>query len=60
VVTAILSYVLPGRMAANGRALSAGEDQELEEIMEEEAELAGAGLVLAEAQHGAGSQEETR
>jgi MFS family permease len=57
VATAILSYVLPGRMVANGPARSAGEEEELDEIMEEEAELAGAGLVLAEAQHASGSGE---
>jgi predicted MFS family arabinose efflux permease len=49
--TAVISFVLPGRTAPAGRAERRGERAELEEIMEEEAELAGAGLVLAEAQN---------
>ena len=57
VATAILSFVLPGRMAVQGPVRSTREEEELEEIMEEEAELAGAGLVLAEAQHALGSEE---
>jgi hypothetical protein len=51
--TALISFILPGRTADGGRAQRGGERKELEEIMEEEAELAGAGLVLAEAQIGA-------
>jgi MFS family permease len=49
VATALLSFLLPGREGARGPARGTPEDEELEEIMEEEAELAGAGLVLAEA-----------
>jgi MFS family permease len=55
--TAVLSFVLPGR--TDGAARTASEEEELEEVMEEEAELAGAGLVLAEAQGSAGPAEET-
>jgi MFS family permease len=51
VVTAILSFVLPGRTANGGRTQSLSERKQLEEIMKEEAELAGAGLVLAEDQN---------
>jgi predicted MFS family arabinose efflux permease len=49
--TALISFILPGRTAAGGRTQGRGERKALEEIMEEEAELAGAGLVLAEAQN---------
>jgi MFS family permease len=48
VATALLSFVLPGRTANGGRVQSRSERKELEEIMKEEAELAGAGRVLAE------------
>ena len=48
--TALISFVLPGRTADGDQAQSRRERKELEEIMKEEAELAGAGLVLAEAQ----------
>jgi MFS family permease len=51
VATAILSFVLPGRTANGGRTQSLSERKQLEEIMKEEAELAGAGLVLAEDQN---------
>lgn len=51
VVTAILSFILPSRTANGGPVQSLSERKELEEIMKEEAELAGAGLVLAEDQN---------
>ncbi len=57
VATALLSYLLPGRMVDHGPGPGTPEEKELEEIMKEEAELAGAGLVLAEAPHAAGSEE---
>jgi MFS family permease len=50
VLTAVLSFVLPGRTVGNRPALTADESHKLAEIMEEEAELAGAGLVLVEAE----------
>lgn len=49
-MTALISFVLPGRAADGSQAQSPGEGEELEEIMQQEAELAGADLVLAEAQ----------
>jgi MFS family permease len=58
VVTAILSFVLPGRTTGQVPAVTPAERKELNEIMEEEGELAGAGLVLAEAQGSAGLPEE--
>jgi hypothetical protein len=57
--TAVVSFVLPGRTVERGPAPSTREGQELAETMVEEAELAGAGLVLAEA-NAAGSQEEAQ
>jgi MFS family permease len=48
VATAVISFILSGR-TDRGRPLSPGEQEELDETMEEEAELAGAGFVLAEA-----------
>jgi len=60
VATAVISFVLPGRTAGRGPAPDTREGKELEEIMQEEAELAGAGLVLAEAQNPSGSQEEAQ
>jgi MFS family permease len=56
--TAVLSFALPGRTTGQTQARTPSEEKELDEIMEEEAELAGAGLVLAEAQSSAGSPEE--
>jgi MFS family permease len=51
VLTAVLSFVLPGRRAVRQRpALTGDESHMLEEIMEQEAELAGTGLVLADAE----------
>jgi hypothetical protein len=47
--TAVISFVLPGR-TDRGRHQSPSEQDQLEEIMEEDAELAGTSLVLAEAQ----------
>ncbi len=44
VITAALSYALPGRVAEQ----SSASDEEVEQMMEEEAEIAGAGLMLAE------------
>jgi len=55
--TAVISFVLPGRTAGGPPTETAGEREALEEIMVEEAELAGAGLVLAEAQNPPGSEE---
>jgi len=40
VLTAVLSYVIPGRVST-GRALSAHETEEVDELMEENAELGG-------------------
>jgi MFS family permease len=56
--TGFISFVLPGRMADGGRAQGRGERKELEEISVEEAELAGAGFVLAEAQNPLGLSSE--
>ena len=50
VATAIISFLLPGPTADRRPSSRTGEE-ELEEIMKEEGELAGAGLVLAEPQH---------
>jgi MFS family permease len=50
VATALVSFVLPGRTASERRAQSGSERKELEDIMKEEAELAGAGRVFAEDQ----------
>ena len=58
--TAVVSFVLPGRTVNRGPAPSTREGQELAETMVEEAELAGAGLVLAEAHRPAESQEEAQ
>ncbi len=55
--TAVISFVLPGRTADTSPATPPGEREELEEIMKEEGELAGAGLVLAEAQNPSASRE---
>jgi MFS family permease len=49
VATAVLSFILPGRDGEKGPGRDTPEGEELLEVMEEEAELAGAGLVLAEA-----------
>jgi predicted MFS family arabinose efflux permease len=46
--TAVISFVLPDATADRIRASSPAQQEELEETMEEEAELAGAGFVLAE------------
>jgi predicted MFS family arabinose efflux permease len=51
VTTAVISFVLPGRTAGRVAVPDTPDGEEVGEIMEEEAELAGAGLVLAEAQH---------
>ncbi len=50
VLTAVVSFVLPGRTVQQRRSLTGDESHQLAEIMAEEAELAGAGLVLAEAE----------
>ena len=60
VATAVLSFVLPGRMVEHGPGRSARQEEELEGTMREEAELAGAGLVFAEAQHAPGSEEKVQ
>jgi MFS family permease len=61
-LTAGVSFVLPGRTERRRPALTADESHKLAEFMEEEAELAGAGLVLTDAesqtQDRAGSQGE--
>jgi predicted MFS family arabinose efflux permease len=48
VVTALLSYVLPGRGAGQGAPRSDHEGDEVDLMMEEEAGLAGAALLLGE------------
>ena len=55
--TAVISFVLPGRSVDQRPPSTADERVELEEIMKEEGELAGAGLVLAEAQNPSASRE---
>jgi MFS family permease len=49
-VTAIVSFVLPGAVSVRRPALNAHQREDLEMVMEEEAELAGAGFVLFETQ----------
>jgi len=56
-VTAIVSFVLPGAMPVR-QAPNARQREDLEAVMEEEAELAGAGLVLFETQSPTTSSED--
>jgi len=46
--TAVLSFVLPGRGVSHRLALSDDEREEVDLMEQEEAELAGAGIMLAE------------
>jgi hypothetical protein len=55
--TAVVSYVLPGRVPSPSSALSAGAEEDLEVLMKEEAELGGAGLVAGEEPLPAGPEE---
>jgi predicted MFS family arabinose efflux permease len=47
-VTAVVSFVLPGRAPSPPRALAAGAEGSLEVLMKDEAELAGTGLASGE------------
>ncbi len=55
--TAVVSFVLPGRVPSPPNALSAGAEEDLEVLMKEEAELGGAGLVAGEEPLPAGPEE---
>jgi MFS family permease len=46
--TAVVSYVLPGRVPSRNNALTVGEEEALEMLMRDDAELAGSGLVPSE------------
>jgi MFS family permease len=46
--TGMVSFVLPGRVPSPSSALTAGEEQDLEVLMKEAAELGGAGLAAGE------------
>ena len=46
--TGVVSFVLPGRAPSPPTALTADEEEDLEVLMKEEAELGGAGLVAGE------------
>jgi hypothetical protein len=43
--TAVVSFALPGRAASPRNALTIGEERNLEELINDEAELAGTGLI---------------
>ena len=46
--TALVSYVLPGRASSHRNALTVGGEMDLEEVMKDEAELAGTGLIAGD------------
>ena len=46
--TAVVSFVLPGKAPSRRNALTVGEDEDLEMLMKDEAELASSGLVPSE------------
>jgi hypothetical protein len=46
--TGVVSFVLPGRAPSPPGALTAGEQEDLEMLMKEDAELGGAGLAAGE------------
>ena len=56
--TGVVSYVLPGRTPSPRNALTADEEEDLEVLMKEEAELGGAGLVAGEEPLPAGPEED--
>jgi MFS family permease len=55
--TGVVSYVLPGRATSPAGALTADEEEDLEALMKEEAELGGAGLIAGEEPISAGPEE---
>jgi MFS family permease len=46
--TALVSFVLPGRVPSGRNALTAAEERDLEVVMKDEAELGGMGLIAGE------------
>ena len=56
--TAVVSFVLPGRAPSPPNALTADEEEDLEVLMKEEAELGGAGLVAGEEPLAAGPEQD--
>jgi MFS family permease len=59
-VTAIVSFVLPGARSDRGPTLSARERETVEELTQEEAELASVSLALADMPTGTESQKDPR
>ena len=43
--TAVVSFVLPGKAASRRNAITVGEETDLEEVMRDEAELGGTGMI---------------
>ncbi len=56
--TGMVSFVLPGRAPSPPGALTAGEEEDLEVLMKDEAELGGAGLVAGEEPLAAGPEQD--
>ena len=57
-VTGVVSFVLPGRGPSPPHALTADEEEDLEVLMKEEAEMGGAGLVAGEEPLAAGPEQD--
>jgi hypothetical protein len=47
-ITAVVSFALPGRAPSPGNALTIGEERNLEVLMKDEAELGGTGLIAGD------------
>ena len=56
--TGVVSFVLPGRAPSPPSALTVGEEEDLEMLMKEQAELGGAGLAAGEEPLPAGPAED--
>ena len=57
-VTGVVSFVLPGRGPSPPHALTADEEEDLEVLMKEEAEMGGAGLIAGEEPLAAGPEQD--
>jgi hypothetical protein len=58
--TGVVSFVLSGRASSLPKALTAGEEADLEVLMKQEAELGGTGLVVGQERLPSGPEKDRR